>query len=69
MRAKAISPTTTSRSEPVCPALCQDGVCRLQLEACYAKADGDPCPFECDACRDVSPDIDDEGTCENCRES
>jgi hypothetical protein len=43
-------------------------VCRLQLEACYAKAAGDRCPFECDACRDVSEDIDDDGTCENCRE-
>lgn len=56
-------------SDPLpCPAQFQDGVC-LCLEACYARKPSDPCPFECDACKDVTGDIDDEGTCENCRDS
>jgi hypothetical protein len=50
-----------------CPAMIQDGVCQ-GYEACYARKPGDPCPYECDACKDVSPDLNDEGVCENCRE-
>lgn len=51
----------------VCPSHDQQGVC-LQQEACHHRKPGQSCPYECDACRDVSPDIDDEGLCENCRE-
>lgn len=50
-----------------CPNPDQDGVCQ-GFEACYARAPGSQCPYTCDACRDVSGDIDDDGLCENCRE-
>jgi len=50
-----------------CPAQIQGGVCQ-GFEACYHRGPGDPCPYECDACKDVSPDLNDEGVCENCRE-
>jgi hypothetical protein len=48
-----------------CPAKSQEGICQ-GFEACYARLPGSPCPFECDACGDVSADVDDEGLCENC---
>lgn len=50
----------------VCPAQMQDGAC-LCLEMCYARKDSDPCPYECDGCSDVTPDLNDEGLCPECR--